>query len=175
MKPDCAAGLPLDWGCTDLHPKVLRGVLGSYPTGVAIVATRCPDGRRVGLTINSFASLSLDPPLVLWSLVNHSPNLAAFRDCSHFTISVLACGQEELAMRFASSAVPDKFAGAPVHDVPEGVPAIGGAVATLVCANDQQSPAGDHLLLFGRVLRVASVAATPLVFHAGRFTALTAA
>ncbi len=175
MKPDCAAGLPLDWGCTDLHPKVLRGVLGSYPTGVAIVATRCPDGRRVGLTINSFASLSLDPPLVLWSLVNHSPNLAAFRDCSHFTISVLACGQEELAMRFASSAVPDKFAGAPVHDVPEGVPAIEGAVATLVCANDQQSPAGDHLLLFGRVLRVASVAATPLVFHAGRFTALSAA
>ncbi|CAB3959801.1 p-hydroxyphenylacetate 3-hydroxylase, reductase component [Achromobacter insolitus] len=175
MTADCAAGLPLDWGCTDLHPKVLRGVLGSYPTGVAIVATRRPDGRRVGLTINSFASLSLDPPLVLWSLVNHSPNLAAFRDCSHFTISVLACGQEELALRFASSAVPDKFAGAPVHDVPEGVPAIAGAVATLVCANDQQSPAGDHLLLFGRVLRVASVAATPLVFHAGRFTALTAA
>ncbi len=175
MTADCAAGLPLDWGCTDLHPKVLRGVLGSYPTGVAIVATRCPDGRRVGLTINSFASLSLDPPLVLWSLVNHSPNLAAFRDCSHFTISVLACGQEELALRFASSAVPDKFAGAPVHDVPEGVPAIAGAVATLVCANDQQSPTGDHLLLFGRVLRVASVAATPLVFHAGRFTALTAA
>lgn len=175
MMTGCAAGLPLDWGCTDLHPKVLRGVLGSYPTGVAIVATRCPDGRQVGLTINSFASLSLDPPLVLWSLVNHSPNLAAFRDCSHFTISVLACGQEELAMRFASSSVADKFEGAPVHDVPEGVPAIAGAVATLVCANDQQSPAGDHLLLFGRVLRVASVAATPLVFHAGRFTALTAA
>lgn len=169
---------PLDWGSTDLHPKVLRGVLGSYPTGVAIVATRCPDGRNVGLTINSFASLSLDPPLVLWSLVNHSPSLAAFRDCRHFTISVLACGQEALAMRFASSAVPDKFDGTPLHEVPEGVPAIAGAVATLVCANDQQSPAGDHLLLFGRVLRVASAAsavAAPLVFHAGRFTALTAA
>lgn len=166
----------LDWGSTDLHPKVLRGVLGSYPTGVAIVATRCPDGRKVGLTINSFASLSLDPPLVLWSLVNRSPNLAAFRDCDHFTISVLACGQEALARRFADPAVPDKFEGADLHEVPEGVPAIAGAVATLVCANDQQSPAGDHLLLFGRVLRVATApatAATPLVFHAGRFTALT--
>lgn len=163
----------LDWGSTDLDPKVLRGVLGSYPTGVAIVATRCPDGRKVGLTINSFASLSLDPPLVLWSLVNRSPNLAAFRDCDHFTISVLARGQEALARRFADPAVPDKFEGAELHEVPEGVPAIAGAVATLVCANDQQSPAGDHLLLFGRVLRVASVSATPLVFHAGRFTALT--
>ena len=60
-----------------------------------------------------------------------------------------------------------------IRDRPEGVPAIAGAVATLVCANDQQSPAGDHLLLFGRVLRVASLEATPLVFHAGRFTALT--
>ncbi|MFY3841306.1 flavin reductase family protein, partial [Achromobacter xylosoxidans] len=146
----------LDWGSTDLHPKVLRGVLGSYPTGVAIVATRCPDGRKVGLTINSFASLSLDPPLVLWSLVNRSPSLAAFRDCDHFTISVLACGQEALARRFADPAVPDKFEGAELHEVPEGVPAIAGAVATLVCANDQQSPAGDHLLLFGRVLRVAT-------------------
>ncbi len=169
------AGQPLDWGCTDLHPKVLRGVLGSYPTGVAIVATRCPDGRKVGLTINSFASLSLDPPLVLWSLVERSPNLAAFRDCSHFTISVLASGQEALALRFASATVADKFEGAPLDEVPEGVPAIAGAVATLVCANDQQRPAGDHLLLFGRVLRVASIAATPLVFHAGRFTALAAA
>jgi flavin reductase (DIM6/NTAB) family NADH-FMN oxidoreductase RutF len=113
---------------------------------------------------------------VLWSLVNRSPNLAAFRDCDHFTISVLACGQEALARRFADPAVPDKFEGAELHEVPEGVPAIAGAVATLVCANDQQSPAGDHLLLFGRVLRVATapaMAATPLVFHAGRFTALT--
>lgn len=164
----------LVWGSTDLEPKMLRGVLGSYPTGVAIVATRTRDGRAVGLTINSFASLSLEPPLVLWSLVERSPNLAAFRDCEHFTINVLASGQEELARRFASSTVLDKFAEAPVLEVPEGIPAIEGAVATLVCANDQQNHAGDHLLLFGRVLRVASTPGTPLVFHAGRFTALSA-
>ena len=166
---------PLVWGSTDLEPKTLRGVLGSYPTGVAIVATRTRDGRAVGLTINSFASLSLDPPLVLWSLVNRSPNLAAFRDCAHFTINVLASGHEALARRFASATVPDKFADTPLLEVPEGIPAIDGAVATLVCANDQQNHAGDHLLLFGRVLRVASTPGTPLVFHAGRFTALSAA
>lgn len=164
---------PLVWGSTDLEPKMLRGVFGSYPTGVAIVATRTRNGRAVGLTINSFASLSLEPPLVLWSLIERSPNLAAFRDCEHFTINVLASGQEELARRFANSTVPDKFADAPVLEAPEGIPAIEGAVATLVCANHQQSHAGDHLLLFGRVLRVASTFGTPLVFHAGRFTALS--
>ena len=172
--PDGDLPPPLVWGSTDLEPKTLRGVLGSYPTGVAIVATRTREGRAVGLTINSFASLSLDPPLVLWSLVNRSPSLAAFRDCEHFTINVLASGQEELARRFANSTVTDKFADAPVREAPEGIPAIDGAVATLVCANDQQNHAGDHLLLFGRVLRVASAAGTPLVFHAGRFTALSA-
>ena len=173
LRPGDDTPPPLAWGITDLEPKMLRGVFGSYPTGVAIVATRTPDGRAVGLTINSFASLSLDPPLVLWSLVGHSPNLAAFRECEHFTINVLASNQEELARRFASSKVLDKFADAPVLETPEGIPAIEGAVATLVCANHQQSEAGDHILLFGRVLRVASTAGTPLVFHAGRFTALS--
>ena len=120
--PDGDLPPPLVWGSTDLEPKTLRGVLGSYPTGVAIVATRTRDGRAVGLTINSFASLSLDPPLVLWSLVNRSPNLAAFRDCEHFTINVLASGQEELARRFANSAVTDKFADAPVPGGARGHP-----------------------------------------------------
>lgn len=164
---------PLTWGITDLQPKTLRGVLGSYPTGVAIVTTRAPDGRPVGLTINSFASLSLDPPLVLWSLVNRSSNLEVFRHCAHFTINVLASGHVELAKRFANPQIANKFEGTPVHETPEGIPAIEGAVATLVCANDQQSDAGDHLLLFGRVLRVGTSEGTPLVFHAGRFTALS--
>lgn len=163
---------PLEWGSTDLQPKTLRGVLGTYPTGVAIVTTRTPDGRSVGLTINSFASLSLDPPLVLWSLVNRSPNLAVFRDCSHFTVNVLSCEQEDLARRFANPTIADKFEGAPIQETPEGIPAIAGAVATLVCTNDQQSDAGDHLLLFGRVQRIANTGGAPLVFHAGRFTAL---
>lgn len=173
--PGDAVPPPLDWGSTDLEPRSLRNVLGSYPTGVAIVTTRLPDGRRVGLTINSFASLSLDPPLVLWSLVNKSSNLEAFRSCSHFTINVLSSRQEELARRFANSKLADKFEGTAIVETPEGMPAIHGAVATLVCANDQQSDAGDHLLLFGRVLRIASASETPLVFHGGRFAALGSA
>jgi flavin reductase (DIM6/NTAB) family NADH-FMN oxidoreductase RutF len=170
--PSPLADEPAAWGNTCVQPKTLRGVFGAYPTGVAIVTTRTPEGRAVGLTINSFASLSLDPPLVLWSLVDRSPNLTAFRDCSHFAINVLASHQEELARRFANPAVADKFEQARIVEAPEGVPAIEGALAMLVCANDRQIVGGDHLLLVGRVLRTASAAASPLVFHAGKFTSL---
>jgi flavin reductase (DIM6/NTAB) family NADH-FMN oxidoreductase RutF len=162
------------WGDTDIAPKALRQVLGSYPTGVAVVTTRTPDGRDVGLTINSFASLSLDPALVLWSLVDRSPSLGAFRDAPHFAISVLGDRQMALAQRFATPGLPDKFEGVAVREAPEGLAVIDSALATLVCAADHHRPAGDHLLLIGRVLRMQRRDGEPLVFHRGRFAALAA-
>lgn len=172
--PDLQAQ-PAPWGQTDLAPRTLRNLMGAYPTGVAIVTMRTRDGRDVGLTINSFASLSLDPPLVLWSLVNHSPNLEAFRDCTHFAINVLADGQEELARRFATPAIADKFDGVAVAQAPEDLPVIAGALTVLVCENDHSRTVGDHLLMVGRIVRTGHQPAAPLVFHAGRFTALQAA
>ncbi len=166
---------PAPWGQTDLAPRTLRNLMGAYPTGVAIVTMRTCDGRDVGLTINSFASLSLDPPLVLWSLVNHSPNLDAFRDCTHFAINMLADGQEELARRFATPAIADKFDGVAVAQAPEDLPVIAGALTVLVCENDHSRTVGDHLLMVGRIVRTGHQLAAPLVFHAGRFTALQAA
>ncbi|KLN47391.1 flavin reductase [Providencia rettgeri] len=161
-----------EWGHTEFESKTLRNLLGCYPTGVAIVTTRTADGRDVGLTINSFASLSLDPPLVLWSLVNHSPNLAVFRDCSHFTINILGHGHQELAMRFANPRIENKFEEVAIHLTPEGVPALHGAIATLVCENHKQDTLGDHLLMVGHVRRISSETGKPLVFHGGGFTAL---
>lgn len=166
VSPDIA------WGSSDLRPSTLRKLFGNYPTGVAVVTACAADGRRVGLTINSFASLSLDPPLVLWSLGNHSSNLAAFRACSHFVINVLNSAQEAIARRFASSRVQDKFAGVALHETPENAPMIAGALTTLVCVNDHNRMVGDHLLLIGRVVRAATHAGAPLVFHAGRFLVL---
>ena len=163
---------PCPWGDTEIAPQALRQVLGSYPTGVAVVSTRGPDGRPVGLTINSFASLSLAPALVLWSLVDRSPSLAAFRDAPHFAISVLASGQQALAQRLATPGLADKFDGVPLCEAPEGVPVIADALATLVCATHSATPAGDHLLFVGRVLRMQRGAGAPLVFHGGRFAAL---
>lgn len=164
-------GVP--WGSIDLESRTLRNLFGTYPTGVAIVTTRTGDGRPVGLTINSFASLSLDPPLVLWSLGTHSSNLDVFQDCSHFAINVLDMRDVPLARHFASSKIKDKFAGLETAEAPEGVPVIAGALTTLVCAHDESRVVGDHLLLIGRVVRTADRPGTPLVFHAGRFTTVS--
>ncbi|PHM45039.1 oxidoreductase [Xenorhabdus mauleonii] len=165
-------GLDCEWGITEFESRTLRAILGNYPTGVAVVATRTSDGRNVGLTINSFASLSLEPPLILWSLVNHSPNLRVFRDCEYFTVSILGCEHQDLALRFANPRVENKFQDIEVQETPEGIPSIGGAIATLVCTNHQQTHLGDHLLMIGQVRRVASIEGRPLVFHGGMFTAL---
>jgi flavin reductase (DIM6/NTAB) family NADH-FMN oxidoreductase RutF len=160
------------WGQTEFESKALRQALGRYPTGVAIVTTRCPDGRAIGLTINSFASLSLSPALVLWSLVDRSPNLAAFQQASHFAISVLGQDQQALASRFANPAVVDKFDQVAVREAPEGMPVIEGAVATLVCSTVKHHSEGDHELFIGRVVRLDTLEGAPLVFHHGRFESL---
>lgn len=162
----------LAWGSSDMRPRTLRRLFGNYPTGVAVVTARAVDGRRVGLTINSFASLSLDPPLVLWSLADHSSNLSAFRGCSHFVINVLSSAQEALARRFANSRLVDKFADVALREAPEGVPLLDGALTALVCAHDHSRTVGDHLLLIGRVIRTVSQPGEPLLFHAGRFVEL---
>lgn len=167
----------------------LRDVLGCYPTGVAIVTTRAADGRAVGLTINSFASLSLAPPLVLWSLVNHSPNLAVFRDCQRFAIHVLGSDHEPLARRFASPKVVDKFEGVALESAADadaetdatvaanaaGLPLLADVAARLICRVHHQDTLGDHRLFIGEVEHLTATPAPPLVFHGGRFTRLAEA
>lgn len=150
----------------------LRDLLGNYPTGVAIVTMRKEDGVHVGLTINSFASLSLEPPLILWSLVNHSSNLEAFRKCSYFAINILSIEQQGLAIRFATPNIIDKFSGVEIEYETEGLPVINGALATLVCENYASSDIGDHMLMIGKIIRTKHQASAPLVFHAGSFTSL---
>jgi len=157
-----------------LDTQALRNALGAFPTGIAIVTTRNASGRAVGLTINSFASLSLDPPLVLWSLVNRSPSLEAFNESDYFCINVLASTQTDLAKCFASAAVPDKFQHVQTYDSQQGMPVIPGCLASFVCAKDQMHPGGDHTLYIGRVLHYFIESGEPAVFHRGQFTTLQA-
>ncbi len=154
--------------------RVFRQALGHFPTGVAIVTTRAADGRAVGLTINSFSSLSLDPPLVIWSLVNRSPNLESFERCKYFAIHVISQAQAAAALGFANPKIKDKFELVAHKDGEEGVPLIDGCVATFVCENHQRHEGGDHTLFIGKVVRhYAQAELEPAVFHRGRFTALT--
>lgn len=148
--------------------KDLRAALGRFATGVTIVTCVDAAGQPVGLTANSFNALSLEPPLVLWSLRGASPNLAAFVAASHFTVNVLAESQIELSRRFASP-VHDRFAGVDWQPGLGGAPMLAGCAAVFQCAADKHLPMGDHMLFTGRVRSVAEVPLTPLVFQSGHY------
>lgn len=145
----------------------LRRSLGSFSTGVTIITTVTPEGRKIGLTANSFSSVSMEPPLVLWSLNGRSPNRDAFERCSHFAINVLASDQEELCRRFARSDVADKFAGVAHREGLGGVPLLDGAVAQFECSAYARYPGGDHQIHIGEVKAHRWSARIPLLFCQG--------
>ena len=155
-----------------LMPQALRAALGRFATGVTIITCLDTQGGAVGLTANSFASLSLDPPLVLWSLRKASGSRAAFEVARHFAINVLAETQVDLSRRFASAAVPDKFAEGAWAPGLGGVPVLAGCAAVFECLADACHDIGDHLLLIGRVQRLADLAVSPLVFQGGHYRML---
>jgi flavin reductase (DIM6/NTAB) family NADH-FMN oxidoreductase RutF len=149
----------------------LRDALGEFATGVAVVTTRDADGRPVGVTINSFASVSLDPPLVLWSLGLKSPTLAAFESCSHYAVNVLAADQVEFSQRF-SQPMDDRFAGIGMEVGAGGTPLLPGCSAWFECRNEMRHPGGDHVILVGYVESFCRESKPPLVFHGGRYREL---
>ena len=154
-----------------LNARELRQVLGCYPTGVAVMATRDARGDCVGLTCNSFTSVSLSPPLVLWCMALYSPNLPAFLEASHFSINVLSAGQSALSRRF-STQVADRFEGVDHATGTEGIPLIAGCAAHLECRNETRHYVGDHVIFIGHVLRGARSTHKPLVFAEGQYGAL---
>ena len=154
-----------------IEPQVLRQALGRYTTGVTIITCLDADGLAVGLTVNSFAALSLEPPLVLWSLRRVSPNLPAFEQASHFAVNVLTGQQVELSRRFTGPAA-DRFQDGPWSAGLGGAPLLADSLAVFECALDSQQEAGDHQLFIGRVLRLSQQAEPPLVFQSGHYRQL---
>ena len=148
----------------------LRQALGRYATGVAIVTARGADQECIGLTVNSFSSVSLDPPLVLWSLANKSINLHHFKGASHFAVHVLGEDQMDLAKRFASN-VPQRFDGLRVVDGIGATPLIEGCPVRLHCETVSAMEAGDHHIFMGRVvdMQECGSAADSLLFYRGKF------
>ncbi len=149
-------------------PAHMRQCLSRFATGVTIIATRAPDGRFVGLTANSFNSLSLDPPLILWSLATKAQSLEVFKGQRFFSVSVLSVEQVDLARRFASR-LPDRFDGVACHEGIDGIPLIDGALAWFECERRTQMLHGDHWLFIGEVKRCAAADGSPLIFRHGEF------
>jgi flavin reductase (DIM6/NTAB) family NADH-FMN oxidoreductase RutF len=161
---------PLDTPVVD--PAQLRAVLGQFATGVTVVTTIAENGRRVGLTANSFSSLSLDPPLILWSLRKAAPSCMDFQRAERFAINILAHDQIGLSRHFATPA-ENKFDGVScTESTLARVPCLDGTSARIVCRNLDQYEGGDHLIFIGRVEHFDVFGKAPLVFHAGQYRAL---
>ncbi|MGW0595223.1 flavin reductase family protein [Streptosporangium sp. NPDC002607] len=146
----------------------LRDALGQFATGVAVVTAVTRRGDRLGVTVNSFTSVSLDPPLVLWCLARRAPSAPAFAGAERFAVNVLAAGQEHLSRRFATP-LPDKFAGVETHPAPGGSPVLTGTLAHFACRTVSTYDGGDHLIFVGEVEHFRRTEGEPLVFHSGDY------
>ena len=147
-----------------------RAALGMFATGVTIVTARDATGQAVGLTANSFNSVSLAPPLVLWSLSRQAGSMPAFERGSHYAINILAAEQHALAERFASKIIINRFDGVAFHAGVGGAPILEGAAAVFECFNRSRYEEGDHVIFVGEVERCERrEGALPLIFHAGRY------
>jgi 4-hydroxyphenylacetate 3-hydroxylase, reductase component len=147
--------------------RAFRRALGQFATGVAIMTASAGD-RLAGVTANSFSSVSLDPPLVLWSLERKAQSLPIFREASHFAVNVLAANQVALSTRFARSG-PEKFSETTWMPGNGGAPLIEGVAACFECVRTAEYDGGDHLILIGRVERFARFEREVLVFAHGRY------
>ena len=153
---------------THFDARELRNTLGTFVTGVTVITTTDKDGIPYGLTANSFSSVSLDPPLILWSQSLNAPSHPVFRDAGHFCVSILADDQVEISNRFAKAGL-NKFDGVPTVPGTSGIPLIEGSAATLECTTVASYPGGDHAVFLGRVDRLSRTDRRPLVFGSGKY------
>lgn len=150
----------------EFDQRSFRSALGRFATGVTVITARGADGRPVGVTANSFNSVSLDPPLILWSLSRTSNSLEAFESSNEFAIHVLGVEQEDLSSRFATPGV-DKFQNIAI--AADGVPLLEGCAARFECRKHQRYDVGDHVLFIGEVMNFSAQDDAPLLYLQGRY------
>jgi 3-hydroxy-9,10-secoandrosta-1,3,5(10)-triene-9,17-dione monooxygenase reductase component len=150
-------------------PQRFRKALGAFTTGVTIITAVDAAGADVGMTANSFNSVSLTPPLVLWSIARNSTNVEAFLQAKHFAVHVLESEQDALANLFATRGV-DRFAGLKLGRGLENLPLLDGVAARFECRTAFQYDGGDHVIIVGEVLAFDHWEHEPLVFKRGRYS-----
>ena len=155
----------------DPDSRHFRQALGQFATGVTIITTAGTDGQPVGVTISTFSSLSLSPPLIMWSLVRQASAHAHFSQASRYVVHVLSAGHQDLALRFARGPQAERFLGLPLRSSPGGAPMldIPDLAAWFDCSHHARHDGGDHDILVGRVEHCEHQVRPPLVHHAGRF------
>ncbi len=151
-----------------MDPRQLRQVLSTFVTGVTVITAIDREGRRHGVTANSFNSVSLEPPLVLWSQALRAFSHPAFRDAEHFAVNILAHDQIAISDQFARGSA-DKFAGVALREGLHGMPLIEGCAAYLQCSRHAAHEAGDHMVFIGRIESMERSGRRPLAFGGGRY------
>ena len=154
---------------SDVDVRVLRNCFGKFATGITVITALAPDGTKIGLTVNSFSSLSLDPPMILWSLDKRSNSLDALKNASHFAVNVLASDQMDISNNFARPG-EDKFKDVDLVDSAFGLPLLAGTVAHLVCKNVGTYEGGDHLIFIGEVEHFDACDKKPLLYSNGQYS-----
>jgi flavin reductase (DIM6/NTAB) family NADH-FMN oxidoreductase RutF len=166
INPDPAKELASD--SSPIDPRDFRNALGSFATGVTIITATDAEGKPYGLTCNSFASVSLNPPLVLWSLLLYSSSLNIFQNASHFAVNVLGASQQTLASKFARSS-DDKFFGIDWTPGLGQAPLLAESVANFQCRSVNRYYGGDHVIFLGAVEAYSYNKEEPLLFLRGSY------
>ena len=157
-----------------IDPRELRDVLGHFATGVAVVTTCDAKGGPVGMAVNSFASVSLEPPEILWSISKTAPSRDAFSAHRAFAVNIMSDEDKQQTLQFATP-LDDKFAGVDWKRGWRDVPLLDSAIATLECETKEMIPCGDHEIIVGSVRAIDRKDGDPLVFFRGQFSSLGAA
>ena len=152
-------------------PKAFRSALGQFATGVTVVTTLDSQGNKIGMTANSFSSVSLEPMLVLWSIARTSNAFDDFINADRFAIHVLNSEQQAVSNQFASKC-EDRFCNVAHGEGIGGVPLLKDYSAVFQCQTEHQYDGGDHVIIVGRVLEFDNRGLPPLIFHAGRYADL---
>ena len=152
-------------------PRGFRTALGRFATGVTVITIDGPEGPA-GMTANSFNSVSLDPPLVVWSLSSNLPSLKLFEECEYYAINVLAADQEAVSQRFASR-MGDRFAGLGFDHGMGGAPLLHGCCARFECRNTTRHAGGDHVVFISEVVRFDRTPSEPLIYFGGSYRHLS--
>jgi flavin reductase (DIM6/NTAB) family NADH-FMN oxidoreductase RutF len=151
-----------------IDTRILRNALGRYATGVVVITTRSLSGKLEGLTANSFAAVSLDPPLILWSLRRQAPSFRSFLEAPAFAVNVLAGEHSHLSLHFARASA-DKFEDVEFSEGFGGCPVLPDSLAVFECTTETTTEGGDHVIFIGRVKRVSFREGQPLIFSGGRY------
>ncbi|MBT00513.1 MAG: flavin oxidoreductase [Oceanospirillaceae bacterium] len=156
---------------TEFDPKAFRRALGNFATGITVITATAPNGERVGVTANSFNSVSLDPPLILWSIDKRSGSFKVFEQASHFAVNILAADQIDLSNHFAKPS-DDKFAGIEFDEGAGGAAVLRDCAAVFQCEKYEVVEGGDHWILIGKVVGFEDIGRAPLLYHQGSYSAV---